>query len=1842
MTEETAAQTVAGGDYVVFASKIRSVYEAYEIRVTDGAQGILGVTIERMRYDNDAKTIFAPAYTPVAAFVDAVRLASGHIGTVVDAQGQPLADTDGIGMGTLDGNRFTVTYDNGVNQYSNTYDILTTYAYAGFEDVYGEEIKPNELYGGFKYENQKNSGGEVTLKGVDDPAGSGAIVGQLTAKPQTAQGDAQQVLQYSSKDLLETTKPFAISWDIYNDSTTNGYNRIILTKTDSGGSSGYYTLFEMQNGNIKMCTGSVVATCQPDTWNRMILLFSPGGNGNCTLYVNGKSVYSGGTLFKAAASIQEFYFTSGVSTSGRVLYYDNLAVYPISSAKDFDTTGMDSTVTSSYDILEKQTISGYGPATAKQVMELFDYKDGATAKMYAADGKTPVADDIQAEAGMKMVVTSGNGLYTTMYTLAEPVRYTAPEILIGGRGVKYLISGEATATAGVYSAYPLPLTLRLTYTAADGSTNTVESKRPADHRGQFDFVTESVGAVQNAEGEKLTLTWTDEAGNAYAEPQEIVWTGQLDLSSEIAMVKNNAISIVTITQDDGDVGTLNKLNSWFAQYGLRGTSVLPSQDVKTASGANTYRKIFESGYIDVTSHSETEANLGANPPTEEQRLRELKGSRDTLREVLGQEVLTFAPSNNVLDPQSQEVVREYYWAVRQGGEGYNSLDPAEGNGVGQWYNLRNMFNQKPKRQNGEACTLDETLDEVIKEPCWMIEMHHVINEKGQGTLPITDTEANSHFRKMGEMQDAGLIWVASFDEATKYIRERQHTAIEDVALDGSRVINLYTDGYLPADVFDDPLTIKSQVPDDWANTDQFVKVTQGGKVQSPEITVVDGRLGILYDAYPNGGPITIELVDEPPAVTLSEVKVTSEGELGQVAGAMEPVVFTASTVPAENVDTTGIQWFVNDVQQKEVPDGTLVFSFRAERAGEYTIYAKDAKSGFASKPLTVTLTEPGVLFEDDFDGYGDADILSDNWYTSAPINLVENPKKPGDTVAAVGPNPTNTYPGMHQTVATFEGVPAAFTGSVLMVGGKQRFYLEARSSDQKVKKSVLEFMENGDVVFKGPEDVKIAKNPLGTWVHYAYIVTPAPAGELTSVRIVLNGPALLDTNGQKQAVVVYETQVDQSGFGMVEQGSLNMVHNHKFDKTDGNDITYLNDIRIYNPQPMALLSEEADYMPDDAVTMLFNGELYGFTTDMVTVTDAAGREVPVTGAEFDGLAKRALKLTFDAPLQKGAAYTVSVSGQGMTDVLGRPVAHAEGVFRISSLDMIEDISIRAQGKLEQKKEAMSAVNFTASVQPAENVDTNRIQWYVNDVVQEGFGTSFTFIPTSVGTFAITARDGEVVSNAVTVTVLPPETTGIVLDVQGMTSQSVEAVSEVRFTANPQPSDAVLDGTKVVWYVDGREAGTGETFAFTPAAELGEHSIYARLADTEIQSDTRTVKVLKVEYNPQSYFMTDDFEEHGPAGTAIHGSEGNLAPWTSALGNDEIQGVTVVNDPAGGGNLAAQFVSMSGKQYPRLQKSGIELTAGKPIAITGKLYLANATSAFILETVGASRKEMVVMKESKVTVNGAAVDGMTYAVGEWMWFSAYIVPGENPAESTIRLTLSNHAGRKTVAESPLNLSGVGLGTGKQIYFNSQIDLGKQDALYIDDVKIYYPEAAFLIREQEPEVGDDTLKVSFNHDIASGTFSAERVQITANGELVQPAAVQFDPLAPDRMTVQLAEPVAEGVAYELWLDGGVEDISGGAVYGTLEFGEKQEAGSFTVTAADAADGTTTVRIDRQDMQAGETVRVYTAAYEGNKLTAVHAEPVEIEAGSGVQTEELQTGISGDAKVFVWTPEMVPLWE
>ena len=130
---------------------------------------------------------------------------------------------------------------------------------------------------------------------------------------------------------------------------------------------------------------------------------------------------------------------------------------------------------------------------------------------------------------------------------------------------------------------------------------------------------------------------------------------------------------------------------------------------------------------------------------------------------------------------------------------------------------------------------------------WLVLVIHGIDGIGWEPIPGNVIEAYFNYIKSKEED----IWVATFQDVTKYMRERMNAKLEHNK-DGNKIkIRLSHD--LDPELYNLPLTLKTYVPSNW----KPVEVSQGEKNWLPNIETDEFGSYINYKAYPNGDDIVI-------------------------------------------------------------------------------------------------------------------------------------------------------------------------------------------------------------------------------------------------------------------------------------------------------------------------------------------------------------------------------------------------------------------------------------------------------------------------------------------------------------------------------------------------------------------------------------------------------------------------------------------------------------------------------------------------------------------------------------------------------------------------------------------------------------------------------------------------------------------------------------------------------------------------------------------------------------------------------------------------------------------------
>jgi peptidoglycan/xylan/chitin deacetylase (PgdA/CDA1 family) len=130
---------------------------------------------------------------------------------------------------------------------------------------------------------------------------------------------------------------------------------------------------------------------------------------------------------------------------------------------------------------------------------------------------------------------------------------------------------------------------------------------------------------------------------------------------------------------------------------------------------------------------------------------------------------------------------------------------------------------------------------------WLVLVFHGVD--GIGWEPKTGKELKEYFNYIKSKQDQ--LWVATFQDVTKYMRERKHSQVQ-ISRRGN-VIEVVLRHDLKAESYVLPLTLKTYVPSKWS----AVEVRQGNQVKSVQVGRDKGKAHVMYQAVPNGQPVTL-------------------------------------------------------------------------------------------------------------------------------------------------------------------------------------------------------------------------------------------------------------------------------------------------------------------------------------------------------------------------------------------------------------------------------------------------------------------------------------------------------------------------------------------------------------------------------------------------------------------------------------------------------------------------------------------------------------------------------------------------------------------------------------------------------------------------------------------------------------------------------------------------------------------------------------------------------------------------------------------------------------------------
>ena len=139
---------------------------------------------------------------------------------------------------------------------------------------------------------------------------------------------------------------------------------------------------------------------------------------------------------------------------------------------------------------------------------------------------------------------------------------------------------------------------------------------------------------------------------------------------------------------------------------------------------------------------------------------------------------------------------------------------------------------------------------AAQDNIWLVLVFHGVD--GVGWKPKTGAELRDYFGYVKSKADR--LWVATFQDVTKYMRERMHGQVFSYG-DGD-VISVVLRSDLTDVSYGLPLTLKTYVPSSW----QTAEVRQGKRTKLVIVGRDNSMSYVLYQAVPNAEVVTLSAV----------------------------------------------------------------------------------------------------------------------------------------------------------------------------------------------------------------------------------------------------------------------------------------------------------------------------------------------------------------------------------------------------------------------------------------------------------------------------------------------------------------------------------------------------------------------------------------------------------------------------------------------------------------------------------------------------------------------------------------------------------------------------------------------------------------------------------------------------------------------------------------------------------------------------------------------------------------------------------------------------------------------
>jgi hypothetical protein len=266
-----------------------------------------------------------------------------------------------------------------------------------------------------------------------------------------------------------------------------------------------------------------------------------------------------------------------------------------------------------------------------------------------------------------------------------------------------------------------------------------------------------------------------------------------------------------------------------------------------------FRRAAAQGH-EIANHSVSHARLIALD--EPNILHEVDKARDDLRAELGDKhTFSIEAPYGIDDARVSGILMPRFELTR------NWIAPADSefmDGIMRGNSRDPAASAKPyvqwQRGPVAATTLEQMtgwVDTALGSGAWLVLVIHGV--EGIGYEPVTADRLRAYFDYIKAHENR--VWVATFQDAGKYIRERMKSTVTTTPV--GQAIDVSVTHPLDPKVYDLPLTARTSVPAQWSS----VSVRQGTTMRTLPVQREAGGSYVTYRVVPNAGPARLERAD---------------------------------------------------------------------------------------------------------------------------------------------------------------------------------------------------------------------------------------------------------------------------------------------------------------------------------------------------------------------------------------------------------------------------------------------------------------------------------------------------------------------------------------------------------------------------------------------------------------------------------------------------------------------------------------------------------------------------------------------------------------------------------------------------------------------------------------------------------------------------------------------------------------------------------------------------------------------------------------------------------------------